>query len=55
MTHRDKTGERKVDKTLNEIEKNQVLLRESIEATRRLSDQSDFLLKKHRQELSDEA
>ena len=41
--------------TLNEIEQTQMMLRESIEATKKLSDQSDYLLKRRRRELDDEA
>ena len=42
---------RKSDKTLTEIEASQTALRDSISATKRLSAQTDRLLKRHRKEL----
>ena len=42
---------KKSDKTLDEIEKTQLMLRESIEETKRLAEKSDKLLKRHRHEM----
>jgi hypothetical protein len=42
----------KSDKTLNEIEASQTAMRESIEVTKRLSAQTDRLVKRYRRELS---
>jgi hypothetical protein len=38
------------DETLNEIEETHGGLRESIETTKRLVDESDYLIKRYRQE-----
>ena len=46
---------KKSSATLDEIQHTQLMLRESIEATKKLSDQSDYLIKRHRRELDDEA
>ena len=46
---------KKSSATLDEIEQTQKMLRESIDATKKLSDQSDYLIKRHRRELDDEA
>ena len=42
---------RKSDKTFGEITENQTALRESIEITKKLVDQSEYLIQRHRQEL----
>ena len=44
----------KSDATLNEIEQTQLMLRESIAATKKLADESDSLIQRHRRELSEE-
>ena len=41
----------KSDKTLNEIEASQTAMRASIETTKKLSAQTDKLIKRHRKEL----
>jgi hypothetical protein len=41
----------KSDHTLGEIADNQAALRRSIETTKKLVDQSDYLIQRHRQEL----
>jgi hypothetical protein len=44
----------KSNKTLNEIEASQNAMRESIEMTKSLSEQTDRLIKRHRKELEED-
>lgn len=46
---------KKSDETLSEIEEAQSALRDSIETAKELAERSDELIKRHRQQIEDEA